>query len=414
MKKHKKYLLPIICVALFGEIYFYPFSSSFRFSAGIIVLNLIILILDDVSELKMALLSGMAVFALRSTIDIFVEKGTLQYIYQQNFPSATYYVFYGVLAVLLSIKKYKGNTLTGILMISAIDSLSNIAEALIRNGYVSFSMVQIIVLVGLVRSISAYIIYIIYKNQELFIQKREHQKRYSQLNLLVSDIQAEMFYLKKSMADIEKVMSKSYKLYEKYKDDKELQEDSLDIAREVHEIKKDYNRVLGGFGSFLKKFETNDLMTLGDMKAIIEENTNRYLESKGLNNNINIEFDFRDNFSLSKYYSLFTVLNNLIVNAMDACASKGKIKVTQTSDNSNIYFHVEDNGEGIDEEILPYIYNPGFTTKYYHDTGKASTGIGLAHVKNIVEELGGNIKVKSKPGEGTTFTVSLPKNSLLG
>lgn len=414
MKKYKKYLLPIICVALFGEIYFYPFSSSFRFSAGIIVLNLIILILDDVSELKMALLSGMSVFILRSTIDIFVEKGTLQYIYQQNYPSAMYYVFYGVLAVLLSIKKYKGNILSGILMLSAIDSLSNIVEALIRDGYISFNRVQLIVLVGLVRSITAYIIYIIYKNQELFIQKREHQKRYSQLNLLVSDIQAEMFYLKKSMADIEKVMTKSYKLYEKYKDDKELQEDTLDIAREVHEIKKDYNRVLGGFECFLKKFETNELMTLGDMKAIIEENTNRYLDAKELKNNISIEFDFRDNFSLKKYYSLFTVLNNLIVNAMDACISNGKIKVTQTSDDNNIYFHVEDNGEGIDKEILPYIFNPGFTTKYYHDTGKASTGIGLAHVKNIVEELEGGIKVKSKPGEGTIFTVSLPKNSLLG
>lgn len=414
MKKLKKYLLPILCVALFGEIYFYPFSGSFRFSAGVIVLNLIILILDGVSQFKMALLSGISVFLLRSLIDIFFENGTFQYIYQQNFPSAIYYLFYGTLAVLLSIKKYKEKILVGISVLSAMDSMSNIVEALIRNGYINFNMVQIIVLVALVRSITAYIIYIMYRNQELFIQKREHQKRYSQLNLLVSDIQAEMFYLKKSMADIEKVMSKSYKLYEKYKDDKELQEDTLDIAREVHEIKKDYNRVLGGFESFLKKFENNDLMTLGDMKAIIEENTNRYLDSKDLTNNISIEFDFRDNFSLNKYYSLFTVLNNLIVNALEACTSGGIIKVTENSDNDNIYFCVEDNGVGIEEEILPYIFNPGFTTKYYHETGKASTGIGLAHVKNIVEELGGSIKVDSTPEKGTLFTVALPKKSLLG
>jgi len=414
MKKLKKYLLPAICVALFGEIYFYPFSGSFRFSAGVIVLNLIILISDDLSKFKMAFLSGISVFLLRSSVDIFVENGTLQYIYQQNLPSAIYYVFYGALAVFLSIRKYKEKIFTGILLLSVIDSTSNIVEALIRNGHISFNMVQLIVLVGLVRSVTAYIIYIMYKNQELFIQKREHQKRYSQLNLLVSDIQAEMFYLKKSMADIEKVMSKSYKLYEKYKGDKELQEDTLDIAREVHEIKKDYNRVLGGFESFLKKFENNDLMTLGDMKAIIQENTNRYLDSKGLTNNISIEFDFRDNFSLNKYYSLFTVLNNLIVNALEACTSGGIIKVTENSDNDNIYFCVEDNGVGIEEEILPYIFNPGFTTKYYHETGKASTGIGLAHVKNIVEELGGNIKVDSTPGKGTLFTIALPKKSLLG
>ncbi|SHI39535.1 sensor histidine kinase [Lutispora thermophila] len=414
MKRLKSYLLPVICVTLFGEIYFYPFSSSFRFSAGIIVLNLIILILDDLSEFMMAFLSGISVFFIRSLIDIVLKKGTLQYIYLENFPSAIYYMLYGTLAVLLSIKKYKDKILVGILLLSIVDSLSNIIEALIRDRLLSFNMVQIIILVGLARSITAYIIYIMYKNQELFIQKREHQKRYSQLNLLVSDIQAEMFYLKKSMADIEKVMSKSYKLYEKYKEDKELQEDTLDIAREVHEIKKDYNRVLGGFESFLKKFETNDLMTIIDIKDIIEENTNRYLDSKGLINNIHIEFDFKDKFSLSKYYSLFTILNNLIVNALDACGSKGKVKVLEISDKDNIYFHVEDNGIGIEEEILPYIFNPGFTTKYYPDTGKASTGIGLSHVKNIVEELGGSIVVDSKPGQGTLFTVVLPKNSLLG
>ena len=181
---------------------------------------------------------------------------------------------------------------------------------------------------------------------------------------------------------------------------------------EVHEIKRTTTGCWGTW--FLKKFETNDLVTLGDMKNIIEENTNRYLDAKELKNSICIEFDFRDNFSLKKYYSLFTVLNNLIVNALDACTSNGRIKVTQTSDKEHIYFHVEDNGEGIDEEIIPYIYNPGFTTKYYNDTGKASTGIGLAHVKNIVEELGGSIEVESKPGQGTLFTVALPKNTLLG
>lgn len=414
MDKFKKYMLPIICVAFFGEIYFYPFSSSFRFSTGIIVLNLILLISDDVSEFFLAVFSGIMIFILRSLIDTLSESSAIIDVLYNNFPSAIYYVLYGVLAVAFVVKQNKERIFTGIILLTAVDSLSNIAEALIRDNHLSFQMVQMIVLVGLVRSTTAYFVYILYKNQELFVQKREHQKRYSQLNMLVSNIQAEMFYLRKSMNDIEEVMGKSYKLYEKYKDDQVLKEDTLDIAREVHEIKKDYNRVLNGFESFLRDFETGGAMTLADMQHIIEENTKRYLSVKEQGRGISIHFDFRDEFSLIKYYNLFTVLNNLIVNSIDACGSSGEIKVTQTSDKDHIFFQVEDNGEGIEEDILPYIFNPGFTTKYYEDTGKPSTGIGLSHVKNIVEELQGTISVTSKPGQGTSFIVALPKNSLIG
>ncbi|MCQ1528652.1 sensor histidine kinase [Lutispora saccharofermentans] len=414
MERLKKYLLPMICVAFFGEIYFYPFSSSLRFSAGIIVLSLIILIQDNVSEFYASVFSGIMVFILRSLIDVLYANTSIENIMRYNLPSAAYYLTYGLLAAAFMVRRYKSHILAGIILLSAVDSLSNIAEALIRDRYVSFGMIQLILLVGIVRSTTAYFIYLLYKNQELFILRREHQKRYSQLNILVSDIQAEMFYLKKSMLDIEKVMGKSYKLYERYRDDKVLQADTLDIAREIHEIKKDYNRVLSGFESFLKDFETDGAMNLADMQEIIKENTKRYLNVREHGKDISISFDFKDNFSLNKYYSLFTVLNNLIVNAIDACGSSGEIKVTQSSGEHRIYFKVEDDGEGIEEDILPYIFNPGFTTKYSGSTGKASTGIGLSHVKNIIEELQGTIRVDSKPGQGTLFTVSLPKNILLG
>ena len=80
----------------------------------------------------------------------------------------------------------------------------------------------------------------------------------------------------------------------------------------------------------------------------------------------------------------------------------------------NIYFQVTDTGKGIDDDILPYIFNPGFTTKYDEITGKSSTGIGLSHVKNIIEDLGGNIEVKSEQDIGTTFILKIPRNSLNG
>ncbi len=62
---------------------------------------------------------------------------------------------------------------------------------------------------------------------------------------------------------------------------------------------------------------------------------------------------------------------------------------------------------------MPYIFNPGFTTKFDQNTGgEPSTGIGLAHVKNIVEHLKGTIIVESKKNIGTTFKISIPLDSL--
>ena len=65
---------------------------------------------------------------------------------------------------------------------------------------------------------------------------------------------------------------------------------------------------------------------------------------------------------------------------------------------------VEDNGQGIPNELLPRIFDPFFTTK---EPGKG-TGLGLTISQNIVHRLGGRIEVHSKVGEGTTFKVYLP------
>ena len=412
MEKAKKHFLFMITISLFGEIYFYPFNSSLRISAGIIALNLIILVVDDIPEYTVAILASIGVFMLRNITGIYFSTLSLSQLVSYNLPSAMYYLVYGFLAFLLGVRKGRHHFLTTILLMASVDSFSNIAEALIRDKLINFQMIQVIILVGLARSMIAYFVYLLYKNQELFILNREHQNRYGQLNILIADIQAEMFYLRKSMDDIEKVMSKSYRLYEKYKEHPNLKEDTLDIAREVHEIKKYYHRVLGGFESFLKNFENNGTMTLKDMQHIIKENIYRYLSVH--QKDITVQFDFLDDFRLIKYYNLFTVMNNLIINAIDASGNSGIIQVTEHSDHNHIFFGVTDQGEGIEEDIIPYIFNPGFTTKYDMNTGKPSTGIGLSHVKNIVETLNGSITVTSSTEEGTAFILSIPKESLIG
>src|SRR4051794_17677522 len=100
------------------------------------------------------------------------------------------------------------------------------------------------------------------------------------------------------------------------------------------------------------------------------------------------------------------VVVNLALNAAEATQSKPKRRVSlaTASENGNVILTVSDNGEGILPENLAKIFDPFFTTK---PEGKG-VGLGLAVSYGIIQAHGGDIEVKSQPGEGTTFTVSLP------
>jgi two-component system NtrC family sensor kinase len=101
-----------------------------------------------------------------------------------------------------------------------------------------------------------------------------------------------------------------------------------------------------------------------------------------------------------------SVINNLVLNAVDAMPLGGTIKIRTGIDKKagKIFMEVEDNGSGIKKENIGLIFDPCFTSK---DVGRG-TGLGLFVTYNIVERHGGIIKVQSEEGIGTTFTVELP------
>ena len=98
------------------------------------------------------------------------------------------------------------------------------------------------------------------------------------------------------------------------------------------------------------------------------------------------------------------VLVNLIVNASQSMSGGGKITVSTRSCDKHIYLTVEDNGPGINQEVLEKIFVPFFTTK---DVGQG-TGLGLPVVHGIITSHSGTIDVDSKVGCGTRFEIRLP------
>ncbi|MBI4633379.1 MAG: PAS domain S-box protein [Deltaproteobacteria bacterium] len=105
--------------------------------------------------------------------------------------------------------------------------------------------------------------------------------------------------------------------------------------------------------------------------------------------------------------SLEQVLINLLINATQAmCKKDSLIKVRlfrRDPQSGDIVIEVMDNGIGFDEQTKARLFEPFFTTKPIG----MGTGIGLYIVKKIIDDLGGRIEVKSRPGEGSTFRVIL-------
>ncbi len=101
------------------------------------------------------------------------------------------------------------------------------------------------------------------------------------------------------------------------------------------------------------------------------------------------------------------VVVNLAVNARDAMPRGGRLVLETRDGDTDVTLAVTDTGTGMDETVRAHLFEPFFTTK---GVGHG-TGLGLATVHGIVEQSGGRIAVDTRPGEGTTFTVSLPRTA---
>lgn len=101
---------------------------------------------------------------------------------------------------------------------------------------------------------------------------------------------------------------------------------------------------------------------------------------------------------------LIQVVTNLLVNAAQAVAEQGEISISVSREDSNWLLCIEDNGEGMAEEVQQRLFEPFFTTK---EVG-TGTGLGLSISYGIVREHGGDLTVESELGRGSRFTLHLP------
>ena len=174
------------------------------------------------------------------------------------------------------------------------------------------------------------------------------------------------------------------------------------IDQSVERCKAITHRLLG----FARRADVHDeILQVND---VIKE-VMQFLENSMMHSRIRLELQLQDNLPLisSDHLQLQQVFLNIINNAIDAIERDGLVTIMTHMVAGEVRVVIQDNGSGIENDILPHIFEPFFTTK---ETGKG-TGLGLSITYGLVKKLGGDITVRSHVGQGTAFTITLPIHS---
>jgi len=155
------------------------------------------------------------------------------------------------------------------------------------------------------------------------------------------------------------------------------------------------------------KFDREPIDIIRTLDSAINSN-NSFAESKNIN--LTTEYSIQSPFYPSIKSSIEEVISNLLQNAIKYTPDGGKVHLKAHSDGIFFTITVTDTGYGIPEQDVPYIFDEFFRASNIKSTIKDGTGLGLSLVKAIVDRHQGTIVAKSKIGEGSEFTVTLPYN----
>lgn len=409
-----KILIIVIVTAILGEFKISPFDTPFRFGLGSAGFFFLLLFYKEVPYRLTGLITGIFTTLFRIGLD-FIRLDTFSFFDSliAHSPIIGYYFTFAFILAFMKRKNFFENPVLLGLFGAFCDAISNFVEIFIIFSFApaAFSgpleKTSSILVVAFVRSFFVVGLFTIFQASQLNAVYQEQRTRFEQVEKILSELYIEGFYLRKTLNDIETVTAKGHQLYCEVKQldpPKHISTLALTVAQELHEVKKDNQRILAGLEKVIRHENNNKASTLSDILDLSLKSNQKYADF--LHKEIYLKAYQNVELNIKAVYPLLVIINNLVANAIEAVPNEGTIKINIRKKANEIAIEVNDNGVGIQEDELEVIFKPGFTTKF-DEFGQASTGIGLSHVQSMVQELNGQINVTSDH-EGTTFTIYLP------
>ncbi|MET4563319.1 two-component system sensor histidine kinase YcbA [Lysinibacillus parviboronicapiens] len=401
----------VFMIALFtavgSEIKILPFyDTTFRFGLGSIIFFLCTL-LKPTPIILAGVMTSIVTTIFRVTINYSTQDISLIDSIFAHVPAAIFYLLFAICLHQLNIHQFREKPLKLGLLVAFSEVISNLGEQLARFLVQSYNFVfihdfLILLAVALLRSFFVVGIY-----SSILIA--EQKKRVQEMLNVGSDLYVETLYLKKSMNHIETITASGFDLYRQLKNQGYRAESlqALHIAQEIHEVKKDSQRIYAGISKIVGE-KSYGSIRLSELLHYIEDGNRKYSELLGKDILFKINFDI--DFQTEEHIALLALLNNLTANAIEAIEEHGVISIAIQQQEDDTVITVCDNGKGISQSELSIIFEPGYTTKYNVE-GVAATGIGLSHVATLIAKLNGTITVESH-NQKTMFKIIIPTQTI--
>jgi len=416
-ERYRRILIAAICIALASQVNFTAYTPGFILTLSVLLLPIFLYFNADLNPIYITLAIALASPIFRGIL-LFISNDVsrtdnVRYV----IADMAFYVCYGLLFYIIYWRKGQRNNSSFLLSIIVCDYLANLLEVSILTGFTNYHyrLFQLLFVTALLRSLISCGLAFLYHHFTLLVRDEDHEQQYYHFIWVASVVKSEVYFMRKNITEIENVMKNAYLLNKHLQDANATpaeQEMALNIARDVHEIKKDYQNVICGLGSYFGNDQATP-MQLADILKV----TTRYIREALKEEQRGIVIDTHSHVDLviPNHYYVVSILSNLIFNSADALLNQaqGYIRITVADAGPNVIITVSDNGSGMDADTQAMIFQPGFSTKFDEATGNVYRGIGLSHVKIIVQEqFDGDIQVESTPGKGTNFDITLSKKRL--
>lgn len=404
-------------VVLASQIYISLLTSEFKISVAIVLLPVLLFLSPEFPVLLTAVLSAPGVFLLRSGVQ-WVATGTFTGSWNAHAPEMLFYVTYGILFYgYVKRVKLRPFGVVKCLPLVGIDAAANFVELLARMGTGAFSLEILfrLVMVGVGRALLAWAAIHVLDYYGFQVLRREDSERYQRLLLMTATLKSEVAWMDKGTALIENTMNTAYRLYSQLRNAgaaPETTNTALMIAKDIHEVKKEYFLIMRGISETLESDTARSGMQMKELIRILGQSVERLAREVG--KEVEFSGSCTDDFYTEQHHYLMSIFRNLLNNGVEAADARqtAHLALTQRSEGDVFCFEVADDCGGIPETRIEQIFTPGFSSKINYTTGEINRGLGLTIVKDLVEEkLGGSIGVTSQMG-GTVFAIRIPKREL--
>lgn len=401
-------LLTALLTAVAGELKLIPFyGEAFRFSLGTITFFLLLLIRPVGSLPLTGVVTGLTVVVFRISVEMTATSVSFMESFQHHMPVLLYYIVFTLGFHIIRLDNYRAAPLLLGAWAALFEFIGNGMENLIRIWLLNREALlwKDWALLGGVAMLRSFFVVGLYSSFILSEQK----KRVQEMLGIGSNLYAESLYLQKSMNHIEQVTAASHDLYRKLKqkDLQALSVQALAIAQEIHEVKKDSQRILSGLSTITKETST-DRFLLSDLFDIVITSNRKY--SDLLKRKVNFRLTMKVDYETNQHIPLLALMNNVTANAVESITHTGAVAIEVSEEAEDLVIMVRDTGKGIPKEDIPILFEPGYTTKF-NEQGVAAAGIGLSHVQQIIQMLQGEIHIET-PEKGTVFQIRIPFHTI--